>query len=279
MIIISKHTNQLCNRLFTYLPILSYAIEANEPVCFWFQSKAYNQFFPQLAKEGIASYFPESSIKGGWCSKTVNGVVRMLDKVVHLVLKTGEPLPLHKPLGVLFNPKWKEIRYDTAFIIKHADRLRLLFAPSDHVASEVQKLLGPKRPQVVTVGVHLRRGDYRTYLNGKYYYENEVYIRYMQQLKEEIEKEGKEARFLLCSNESTADERFRPFHIIRQQGGDMMIDLYGLAACDYIIGPPSTYSQWASFWGKVPLRPLDSSDLQLKLGDFKRVVMLDHFES
>ena len=59
----------------------------------------------------------------------------------------------------------------------------------------------------------------------------------------------------------------------------MMIDLYGLAACDYIIGPPSTYSHWASFWGKGPLRPLDSSDLQLKLGDFKRVVMLDHFES
>ena len=29
-------------------------------------------------------------------------------------------------------------------------------------------------------------------------------------------------------------------------------DLYSLAACDYIIGPPSTYTQWASFYGQVP---------------------------
>jgi hypothetical protein len=30
-------------------------------------------------------------------------------------------------------------------------------------------------------------------------------------------------------------------------------DLYALAACDRLVGPPSTFTQWASFYGRVPL--------------------------
>jgi len=33
----------------------------------------------------------------------------------------------------------------------------------------------------------------------------------------------------------------------------MVEDLYALAECDYIIGPPSTYTLWASFYGDTPL--------------------------
>jgi hypothetical protein len=29
--------------------------------------------------------------------------------------------------------------------------------------------------------------------------------------------------------------------------------MYALAQCDLILGPPSTFSQWASFYGQRPL--------------------------
>jgi hypothetical protein len=36
--------------------------------------------------------------------------------------------------------------------------------------------------------------------------------------------------------------------------------MYVLAACDLILGPPSTFSIWASYYGQVPLMQLDSRD-------------------
>lgn len=254
MIIISKHTNQLCNRLFTYLPVLSYAIEAKEKVCFLFQYKGYDHFFPNLVSAGIYSYCTDRSLKASLPSKCFNGMVRGLGKCIHLILMPGEKIPLRKPLGVLFNPKWKEIRYDHAYISKHADRLRHLFAPCDRVARAVKELMDTSGKDIITVGVHLRRGDYATYLGGKYYYSQETYRSYMQQMLCLLTAgtTPRAVRFLLCSNERIEKADFSEFQIIRQKDGDMMVDLYALAQCDYIIGPPSTYSQWASFYGQRP---------------------------
>ena len=101
MIVICKHTNQLCNRLFTYLPILSYALEADEKVCFMFQYRGYEGFFPNLAAYGIKSYMPSRHVmRQGLAAMVFYGLVRILDHVVHLVLRPGEPVPLRKPLGV-----------------------------------------------------------------------------------------------------------------------------------------------------------------------------------
>jgi hypothetical protein len=41
------------------------------------------------------------------------------------------------------------------------------------------------------------------------------------------------------------------------------VDLYSLARCDYVFGPPSTYSQWASFYGNKPLLHVFDRDSQL----------------
>ena len=39
--------------------------------------------------------------------------------------------------------------------------------------------------------------------------------------------------------------------------GDPVGDLFALAGCDRVIGPPSTFSQWAAFFGDVPICFLD----------------------
>ena len=277
MIYISKHTNQLCNRLFTYLPVISYALEAGEPVCFLFQYEKYDAFFPNLKSEGIESRFLEKSLTPGLACKLLNASVRALDKIVHLVLRPGEKIPLKKPLGCLFNPKWKEVRYDKAYIAKHADKLRFLFTPTAEVCDTVARMLATDE-DVVTVGVHIRGGDYRTYLGGRYFYEPAIYREYMSQMAALLAAEGKRVRFLVCTNEPLTPAHFEGLQVLQQAGTDMMVDLYGLSQCDYIIGPPSTFSQWASFYGKTPLRVLASADEQLSLDEFKRVVALDTFE-
>jgi hypothetical protein len=44
--------------------------------------------------------------------------------------------------------------------------------------------------------------------------------------------------------------------------------MYALASCDYIVGPPSTFSLWASFYGQVPLCFLQKPDEPLALANF-----------
>jgi hypothetical protein len=46
-------------------------------------------------------------------------------------------------------------------------------------------------------------------------------------------------------------------------------DLYALARCDYIMGPPSTYTQWASFYGNQPLYHLRSGDDRVEREKFR----------
>ena len=277
MIIISKHSNQLCNRLFTYLPILSYALEAKESVCFWFQYKTYYNYFPNLSQKGIASYFADSSVKPSLSSKIVNGIIRLTDKCIHLILKANEPIPLHKPLGVLFNDKWKNIRYDKAYINKHSDSLRQLFAPAPDIWQSIDNMLSTSAEKVITVGVHMRGGDYRTYLGGRYFYEPETYKSVMLQMQNLLANKVS-VRFLLCTNEKVAPDAFEGLNVVQQQGNNVLIDLYGLSRCDYIIGPPSTFSQWASFYGKVPLMILYNANDVVSLSKFKRTLSLDVFE-
>jgi hypothetical protein len=45
-------------------------------------------------------------------------------------------------------------------------------------------------------------------------------------------------------------------------------DMYVLAACDAILGPPSTFSIWASYYGRVPLMQLEHRDQQVEIGPY-----------
>jgi hypothetical protein len=41
-----------------------------------------------------------------------------------------------------------------------------------------------------------------------------------------------------------------------------------MSLCDAIIGPPSTFSQWASFMGRVPRLQIKSRDQVVREEDF-----------
>lgn len=268
MIVICKHTNQLCNRLFTYLPILSYALEADEKVCFMFQYRGYEGFFPNLAAYGIKSYMPSRHVmRQGFAAMVFYGLVRILDHVVHLVLRPGEPVPLSKPLGVLFGPKWREIRYDDAYVAKHREKLTWLFAPPTEVQEVVKRDVG-QSGDVVTVGIHIRRGDYASY-RPELMFDDDVFARYMSKMEGLLRAEGKEVRFLICSDQKVDLASFAGHNVFKMSKGGILYDLYGMAACRYVMGVPSTFSKWASFWGRVPLLQFEKPDQEFTLDDFR----------
>ena len=50
--------------------------------------------------------------------------------------------------------------------------------------------------------------------------------------------------------------------------GHLIEDMYALAECDYVVGPPSSYSMWASFYGDKPLYTIRNVNKTINLKYF-----------
>jgi hypothetical protein len=76
-------------------------------------------------------------------------------------------------------------------------------------------------------------------------------------------------QFILSSNEPVNLDYFqKQFSDVRPAIGTMGEDLHLLSQCDYLIGPPSSYSAWASYRGRVPLLFVRTAEQRFDLGDF-----------
>ncbi|WP_172798128.1 alpha-1,2-fucosyltransferase [Pontibacter akesuensis] len=154
---------------------------------------------------------------------------------------------------------------------KYAPSIRQIFTPLPKYSQQVQEVMNRCRQLGDTViGVHIRRGDYKTYNDGKWYYEDEVYFSKMQELKQQLEAQGKRCVFLICSNEKVNPESFPGMALVTEDR-HFIVDLYALSQCDYLIGPPSTFTMWASFYGETPLLAIDDASQTVPLSDFKIV--------
>ncbi|WP_345223729.1 hypothetical protein [Hymenobacter koreensis] len=157
---------------------------------------------------------------------------------------------------------------DRTNISKHAPLIRDLFRLVEPHRQAVDALVQKCRAHAdVLVGVHLRRGDYATFNNGKYYYDNATYARVMRELQAQFPQPERVA-FVLCSDEPLDLSAFAglPVHLANNH---VVEDLYTLAASDYVVGPPSSYSMWASFYGQVPLLHLETAEQPVPLAQFR----------
>lgn len=117
------------------------------------------------------------------------------------------------------------------------------------------------------------------FINGVYHFENSVYKNYMDMIDIEISnKENKEVSFLICSAEKIDVHDFPGLDCFQIPSSTSIEDLYCLSLCNYIIGPPSTFSMWASFYGKVPLRIIKKNDEIIAVKQFKTIIAVDVFD-
>lgn len=115
------------------------------------------------------------------------------------------------------------------------------------------------------MAVHFRRGDYKLFNGGKWYYENEDFLSWMKM----IYDEDNSLHFLIFSNEKVDLNIFRKYNLpVSIMDGTAIEDLCCMSKCDYIMGPPSTFSWWASYIGNSKLLWLEERGKDYHLNNF-----------
>jgi hypothetical protein len=155
---------------------------------------------------------------------------------------------------------------DLKNVAKHSEQIRSFFRPAEKYARNVSGLVSAARQECdLLVGVHIRQGDYIRWLNGKYHFRTEEYVALMKRFA--ISLGTKRIRFMICSNVAQNLQAFDGLNYI-MGSNHQLEDMYAFAQCDYLIGPPSTYTMWASFYGLVPLFTVNSINAKISPESF-----------
>nr|WP_255496063.1 alpha-1,2-fucosyltransferase [Mucilaginibacter sp. FT3.2] len=156
---------------------------------------------------------------------------------------------------------------DYANLKKYLPQVRNLFSPKNEFKSAVKICVELARSTGdIIIGVHIRRGDYIDFNGGKWYYDNSVYKNKMRQVEQLFE--GRQCVFIICSQEPLNKDEFVDFSTLIEER-PAIVDLYLLAQCDYMFGPPSTFTGWASLYNTVPAYYMQSADEKVTIDSFK----------
>lgn len=147
---------------------------------------------------------------------------------------------------------------DPALPVKHAAFLRSQFRLAVGRREQLAQYLAPLRQRYQRlVGVHIRRGDYHQYRDGQWFFDHAVYRRIIIHLAGLFP--GECVGFVIATNCPFPAEDFAGLEA-HPAPGHLALDMYALAGCDLIVGPPSTFSGWASFFGQKPIYFLEDKD-------------------
>ncbi|MEG4205552.1 alpha-1,2-fucosyltransferase [Microcoleus sp. Pol7_A1] len=282
MLIISAKSGQLGNRLLLFANFIAWAIEHNLTVLNPAFDE-YAEFFVGTARDFLCCYPPPFFTAAGnkfVRSKYYNFIKYLSNKKI---LKTQE-ITRKKPFSWLKYQEIEQIKHrsivafqgwlfrdgwfveDVPTLHKYADQIRAYFAPLERYRINVDRLiLNVKNNSDIIVGIHIRQGDYAQHQKGRYFYTTEQYLEVMNSVVRLFE--GKKIKFLICSNYSQNQSLFDKFKC--EFGSAHLIeDMYALAECHYIVGPPSSYTMWASFYGDKPLYMIRKVNKTINLKDF-----------
>ena len=153
----------------------------------------------------------------------------------------------------------------------HQHKLRDYLCPNNRFVVSAEKIIDELRSKYdCVIGVHARRGDYATYLDGIHYHPWESYLNWVNEIKKVLELSGKKnVGIFVCSDELPPPFIVENHTIHVTSENELMIDIHALSLCDYNIGPPSSFGTWASWYGKVP---------RLVVNHSTKITSLDQFE-
>jgi hypothetical protein len=147
--------------------------------------------------------------------------------------------------------------------LKYKQDIIQLFEFNNEVKQAVDAQLAPLPECDIRLGVHIRRGDYRRWHGGRYFYTDEQYISYIRQFL--ALHPDKRVNIFVCGNDPELDTEIFSTSLCAQNGsepkpvtvifpnGNPGEDLCLLSRCDYLIGAPSTFTLVASMYHDTPL--------------------------
>lgn len=264
MIIYPNQGAGLCNRLLAAAHLIAHA-ESSGNVVWHAALRRYAKIFEGIPQNGIIVHYP-SVRRPKYFFRTPVTILRSGRFPPGEILFTDPIVQRAEESALLLLIGWR-FRDDVA-LCRHGDMIRKIFRPNATYRAKVDHSIGALRQRCdQIVGVHIRRGDYQSFREGRYYYGDEVYRRVMSEICGQMQ--GRTG-FLIVSDSLISDTAFADFTYQAGPGREID-DLYALAACDYIVGPPSTYSGWAALYGKKPLLHLDQANTPALLKLFSLV--------
>lgn len=122
-------------------------------------------------------------------------------------------------------------------------------------------------PGKINVGIHIRRGDYALWENGKFFYDDSVYINAMKRMNELLDNN---CHFLIFTNDKMLNKAVYKENSssVYFSWGPETIDHYRMSCCNYLLGPPSSFTCWASYLGSTPLCMLHETHCNFTLENF-----------
>jgi hypothetical protein len=292
MIIIARKTGRLGNRLKLFSHFIALACEHDLQICNPSFYK-YAHLFQGTANSSLLCSFPNATPRTKPPSPLHRGLFyNLLHCGMEVSSKTGcftISGRLHIKLREISLGQFEDIsrpefveqaRHETLFVrgygyrceklvAKHKPKILEFFRPIAQYERSVDELTGPllnnRNEDDVLVGLHIRHGDFATYLDGRYFYSIDQYKSVMRQI--ESLMPNRRVRFLIATNAEISPADFSGFDAT-VSGQSPLVDMYSLAKCDYLVGPPSTFTTWASFYGDVPMHHIVDPNASISLTDF-----------
>lgn len=258
MVMTFKPFGRLGNRLFLFAHLLAFA--EGYGVCV--ANRAFGMYrsnFRFFNKDKWCTYVPVGLKNDGQKARVtfprlagmlgIVPTVRFWDErdVVFDGSEEGDPrISIMRDAPSVIFEGWK-FRSRTV-IVRIMPRVREVFAPRADICDLVNNRVseGKARGDLV-VGVHVRLEDYR---GTSQYFSPQEFAQELRKI--EALFAPRKIAFIVCSQEQLDRSLFLSNSIVVPPV-NAVADLYTLAACDYIMGPPSTFSGWASFYGGKPL--------------------------
>jgi hypothetical protein len=282
MLIIAAKSGQLGNRLLLFANFIAWAIEHNLTVLNPAFAE-YAEFFTGTARDLLCCYPPPSFTAPG------NRLLRsqyykFIKYLTDRKLLTTKEIARKEPFS--WRKYWETEKFDRASIIcftgwlfrdgwfvedlpklrEYAAPIRAYLTPVDRYKINVNNPISNiKNSTEILIGIHIRQGDYDRHQNGRYFYSSQQYLNVMNAAANLFA--GKNIKFLICSNIKQEPELFQDFKWVFGSG-HFIEDMYALSECDYIIGPPSSYTMWAAFYGEKPLYMIRDVSQAINLKDF-----------
>lgn len=261
MIIILARDGQLCNQLLTLSSAYVLSLKYKEWVICPVIDKKIQDDFPYLRTKrcGINSkiQFYHSNI-----CELVMLAGKFIKKINPQISKKKYFITSSHRLYFFWD--WISFMDEKAYVY-YQPEIRQLFSVRQDIAEKYNPLFVKEKCKYCTVGVHMRRGDYRSFNDGKWFYTDKQYADWMKKLT----KSKEDVKFFLFSNEKVNLEYYLSNGLnVVALNGNAVEDLYCLSQCDYIMGPPSTYSWWAAMYGNKKRLILEDGKCSCTWEDF-----------
>ena len=165
-----------------------------------------------------------------------------------------------------------QFRFPELFM-KYRTEIKDMFAFKSLVLNKIKSFLEEHAKADgadVRLAVHIRRGDYKVWMGGKYFFNDDVYIEHIRQFLDNFPV--KKVSVFICTNDRNLNVNcYREalgLKSIYCPKGNEAEDLCLLSQCDYIIGVKSTFSLMAAFYNNRPIYWIMDKNAPLQLSNF-----------